>query len=1505
MSKVDSRVVQMRFDNAQFESGIKTSQTSLEGLKKALDTKGSGNALKDLQQSARDFSLSGIGTAVDSIRDKFSALSIAGITALTNIVNKAVDAGGRLVKSIALDPIMDGFSEYELKMGSIQTILANTARHGTTLEQVTATLDDLNTYADRTIYNFGDMTRNIGLFTNSGMKVEDATSAIKGFSNEAAASGTNAQQAAGAAYQLSQALSAGVVRLMDWKSLSNAGMGNANMRQGLIDLAVAMGTFSGGTKEAELAAKDFNGSLESGWLTADVMMNYLKIQAQDLNAEQMRSLGLTDEQIARMEQQAATALDAATKVRTWTQLIGTMAERVGSSWAQTFETLFGDFNEATDLFTSIDEQIGEIIDGAGNARNAVIQGWKDLGGRQELINSFWNVFNALMSVLRPIGEAFSQIFPPVTAERLFQITENISKFTEKLILSESSMENLRRTFAGVFAIFSIFGQVVSAILGAVLGPFADGLGEISQNFLLGSASVGDWLVAFDAMLKQTGVLETVSNAVGGALSVLMDIVRAVGSALRSLFDGKGLSLAGAIDETSTLYRVMSTLGEALDGPIDLARKFGEVVSAAFRLVIDAIHGVEDSATTSGAMASYLAAAEGLRLAWERVKNVLGALKVVFGPVVSGILDVLSRMGAGIAEFVKTLDPTLLQGSLNIGGFIVILKLIKSFVDKFQGPNLIGGLGDVIEGLSGAFGELSGTLKAMQKDIMAGAIVKIAIAIGLLAASLLLLSAIPQEKLAGSLLALAGISVVLGGFMASLELLANSKGFFKLPIISASLVMLGGALLLMSFALRNIATVDPADAVKGVVALAGVLAATNLARGGSINAVALFGLALAVRVLASAFKVLAELSWAELGKGGAVIGSVVAAMAGLGAIKFSGGGMVQAAASMVILGGALLVLSFAIKTMAAIEMGAFGKGLGLIAATLGVLVVALRAFPKNVAGQVLGLMGLSIALGMLTGVLAVLGAFSPEMIVKSLITLAGALGILVAAMNLMQGGLVGAGAMVVIALAIGLLVPSLVSLSQLTWGELAIGLIGLAAALAVIGGAAYLLAPVIPLIVLLGAGIGLLGLGLAGIGAALFLAGAGLSLIAGAGLAAIPVVLAFAATLPYLAAQLGVALIAFLTAIAAGIPQLVEAVSAILLALIQALEAVLPEFVDLVFDFLTQLTERVTEYAPTFGEAARVLIEELILTIESMTEDLIEAAWNIIMAFIDAAGEKIPEIQDKGFQLIEDLLQGIEDNIGDLATAAADVITEFMDAMEIEIPRVADAGLDMVIEIMKGLTDAINDHKEEFRTEARKLSDAVIDGLVAGITSATPMGRIGAAVASLGTRMLGGLRGALNINSPSKEAAIIGDEFNEGVVLGLDRSANTAYDAASSVGTGAISALKSSISGLQDAVNADLDLNPTITPVLDLSTMTQQAGGIGDILAPAPIDVAPTFDRLRSVPDPTRPSETSSNIPVSNVQAPSTEVVFNQYNSSPEALSEAEIYRRTQNQIAMLKRGVPV
>ena len=274
MSKtIDERVVEMRFDNRQFESNVKTTMSTLDRLKHALRLDGAAKGLSDIRDAAGRVDMGPLGRGVEAVQAKFSAMQVIAITALSNITNSAVNAGKRIVSALTIDPIKTGFAEYETQINAVQTILANTKSKGTTLDQVNAALDELNHYADKTIYNFTEMTRNIGTFTAAGIDLDTSVNAIQGIANLAAVSGSTSQQASTAMYQLSQALATGTIRLMDWNSVVNAGMGGQVLQDALKETSKELGT---GAEAAIKAKGSFRESLQTGWLTSQVLTETLK-----------------------------------------------------------------------------------------------------------------------------------------------------------------------------------------------------------------------------------------------------------------------------------------------------------------------------------------------------------------------------------------------------------------------------------------------------------------------------------------------------------------------------------------------------------------------------------------------------------------------------------------------------------------------------------------------------------------------------------------------------------------------------------------------------------------------------------------------------------------------------------------------------------------------------------------------------------------------------------------------------------------------------------------------------------------------------------------------------------------------------------------------------------------------------------------------------------------------------------------------------------------------------
>ena len=450
MSKtIDEKVVEMRFDNKQFESNVATSMSTLEKLKRSLKLDGAAKGLEDINGAAKKVDMSGLGNGVESVSAKFSALQVIGVTALANITNSAVNAGKRMVSALTIDPVLSGFKEYETQINAVQTILANTSSKGTTIDDVTAALDELNHYADLTIYNFTEMTRNIGTFTAAGIDLDTSVNAIQGIANLAAVSGSTSQQASVAMYQLSQALASGTVKLMDWNSVVNAGMGGEVFQNALKETSELLGT---GAKAAIEAEGSFRESLRTGWLTSEVLTETLKkfttsganeyvakytgltkeaVQAALDNAKAQygeadaidkaaealaNKSGKNKDEIKSILQMAKTATEAATKVKTFSQLWDVLKEAAQSGWAKTWQIIIGDFEEAKALLTPISDTLTNIINKMSDWRNSLLE--------SALGKGFSKLGERITGVLKPIEKVVNTVTETTT-----EVTDTITKVT--------------------------------------------------------------------------------------------------------------------------------------------------------------------------------------------------------------------------------------------------------------------------------------------------------------------------------------------------------------------------------------------------------------------------------------------------------------------------------------------------------------------------------------------------------------------------------------------------------------------------------------------------------------------------------------------------------------------------------------------------------------------------------------------------------------------------------------------------------------------------------------------------------------------------------------------------------------------------------------------------------------------------------------------------------------------------------------------------------------------
>lgn len=1480
---IDERVVAMNFDNGNFKKNAADTITTLDKLKQNLNMDAAKKSLDDLSESGKRFSLQGIGAGIEGIADKFKMLSIVGITALVNIANKAVDAGLQVAKSLTIDPIKAGLDEYELKLGSIQTILANTSAAGTNLADVSGALNDLNTYADKTIYNFGAMTKNIGLFTNAGIGIVDATSMIKGFSNAAAASGTSAEGAAGAAYQLSQALSAGTIRLMDWKSLTNAGMGNKNMQNGLIDIAGAMGMLNKNTTDSKTIQGNFNASLEKNWLSADVMSNFLKIMAGDMTDAEMAQLGLTKAQIKSFKAQQKIAEEAATKVRTATQLMGTLKEAVGSSWSQTFELFIGDFNEATDLWTNVNNRLSGMIQASGDARNNLVQGWKELGGRDVLIDGLTNAFDALLGIIKPIKEAFQDIFPPVTVGQLIVMTRKFKEFTENLKIGEETADKVKRVFKGVFAVFDIGIQIVKGIFGVFKGLFSQASAG-AGGFLDFAAKIGDWLVRVDEAVKKGDALKNFFATLAAVIQWPIDKIKEAVAWFKTLFTTK-LDLSG-------FSAFFNLFGERMQPLIDLLKKGRDMI-----------------------------------------KNFLSGGGDAKPKGDNPIIKFINGLSKALLNAVKSIDYNHIFDALNTGLLIGIILLVRKLmkidiIDKFFGGivgTAKGGFMRVINSISGVFGQLTSNLKAMQNQIKAKTLLMIAGAVALLAASAVALSMVDSKKLAG---ALGAITIMMGDLMASLKILESgtgTKGMAKLPLLTASLILFAIAIDLLTISVVRLSKLDWESLARGLtgvtVLITTLVAASQLLSknptGMMAGAAAMVVMAGAIGLLTISVKTLADLSWAELLRGLTGIVVVMGALIATSKLMSGGKDSLIKAAIFFALAKTVLTLALAVKLLSGIDpsqmvqglaamgtilgmliifskttgnakgLGASAVGMLLIAAAMKILVVVVQQFAtmsweemgRGLAGMAGALVGIAVAmqlmpknmlitaaslaivaysLGLIAKVMVIFGGFNWTQIAKAMVTLAGSLAIIAGAMYLMTGALPGAIALIIVAGALTLLVPVLQALGAMAWGDIVKGLVALVGVFLVLGVSALILAPVVPIILALGIAIGLLGIGLMAVGAAVLLFALGMTALAALG--------------------------------ATGAAALTLVITAIL--------ALIPLAMQKLGEGIVAFAKVISESGPTFVAAMTTLLTSILMTVNKMAPQIASTFLMLITLLIETLVKAVPKFVDGGMRIVTGILNGIAKNIGKLMDAAANLIVKFLEGMGRNLPKILKAGAQLVIDFMNGIADTIRTKAADFRKAGWNIASAIIEGMTGGLTDGIK--KVVNVAKNIGKAALDGVKGILGINSPSKEFGWVADMSVLGLVNTFNTSTKKVYDAAGIVGDSALQGVKDSMSGLPDAINTNLDLQPKITPVLDLTEMKKGAAEASTLMKSPTLDLGGVVSKATSAGTGYQANKDLAAAAATSTDAPLIKQEFNQYNTSPKTLGDAEIYRQTKNLISAAK-----
>ena len=863
------------FQKADNHQGFPNSIKSIDGL----NTKVAGFDVSPLSNA--------FAKAASSVQNSLSIMDIALGNVLGGMIQKAMSFTGQFFRGYG-----DGLAEYKNKLGSIQTIMTNTEWEipdsSVRMRRVSGALETLNDYADKTIYSFADMTKNIGTFTAAGVSLDKSAVAIKGISNLAAASGSDTNQASMAMYQLSQALASGRVALQDWNSVVNAGMGGKLFQDRLTQTAEKMG-------HARDMTKSFRDSLKDGWLTSEVLLETLREFSEDQSM-----------------------LDAATKVKSFGQLVDTVQEAIGSGWATTWEYFLGGFEEAKSLWTSIGDIVNPFVSddqgtyydsvlgitrSLGNYRNAMLKTWKDMGGQEALFNTIKNSFEIVFGAMTKFREGFRSVIGDYK-----QAATVFYGFTKALESVTNNIKNNTYLFSTINAIGKMVGQTFLT-LGWIFSKVGQGIssvGKSSGSILMPLRTAADSIARFMEALRSNENAHLIFYHIGKTIANVFNIIITVGRIVVFVIKDilKGFSKFG---ESKGLVTVATTLS-------DVTGKLLTFVKAIEKFVMSSNKFEQIGGTIGKVLSAISNAFSGVFSKLKMLANPFGNAEAIFSGaagifnkaggalanVINNIGSVMSKAWDSLVSGVKASYDALKDAFVSFDVASIIKALIGLFAFdkwlKFKNSNnsivdlvfekfkaMFGGGKEQATGLldevKGVFTSLQGTINSFTQSVKIGSLVMIAVALGILALSIDKLSKIDMKDLSKGMIAL---GVAMQGLMRIMKVVTAAQSIPK----GAATTMIGFAIALriMASAMVALSKIDADkmdEAVGGIVvlitAMVKVMEKMEKIKNTEASMGKLIAFAISLRILVWSVKALAKLEPEKMAQG---IGGVLVLMYGL-------------------------------------------------------------------------------------------------------------------------------------------------------------------------------------------------------------------------------------------------------------------------------------------------------------------------------------------------------------------------------------------------------------------------------------------------------------------------------------------------------------------------------------------------------------------------------------------------------------------------------------------------
>ena len=1327
MSKeIEQRVVQMKFDNAQFEAGTKQTLNTLDKLKQKLKFDDVEDSFSKIANSAKKVDMTSVANSVETTRLKFSALEVMAVGALTKIGASLTDLATKTLKMFTLDPVMQGFSEYELKMGSVQTIMAST---GESIDVVNKYLNELNEYSDRTIYSFSDMTNNIGKFTNAGVKLDVAVAAMQGIANAAALSGANSQQASSAMYNFSQAMSAGYMGLVDWNSISNtAGMGTLAFKEELIKTAVELGTLieteegyistttnlQGKVSEAFDASTQFTNSLQHRWMTTDVLTKTLS-KYSDTTTE----LG-----------KAAAA--AAQDVKTFSGMMDALKESVGSGWAQTWEILIGNLEEAKAFWTPINNVLSDIIKKSSDARNKVLQEWVDLGGKDHLLEGFKNFFTGLGDIFSRIGTAFKDAFGVFTGADLERITSGFSNLLTALKPTEGVLNGIQKAFQTFFNVIKLGIEVLKIplelipIFEAVLERLGQAIEIVAPGFEDISNGISDFINSSDGAAT---IIQNVADAVGIVALNIANFIRSLSlDSFKNLVD----SLSNTIEKV--LGNILG-LKDRLSGVLDF-RGVLNPTNNLLKTFVDILNSIPWDSVVKGILGG-----GGLILAFTKLTNFsktltgymdrfLGIFKP-FGDIVGEVKTAIDTITEGLKGAEETLTPSTWK-DLGIGiGLVAGSLLVLASMETDKLGNAMAAL-TLIMGTMTAFSALSHKYGGMGTT---SGLISFGVSMLILATAFEKLGDIPLDKMEGASLAIS----LLAGLITTFSLVTSKfNGDHKAKI--TELIGFAASILILVQGVEQLGQLDTNQLNNGLTGItvlvmemtAAIAIVSNTPKIQMNKVLSMISFATSMNILANAMVDIGNMEWEQIAKGLAGIAGVMAEIVAF-AMLIPDKSFLGAAASITLLSAGILVMSEAVKSMGSLDWNGIAVGLTGLAGILASIVLFTAAMPKNDLVKIgSGLVIMSAGIAVIGSVMKSLSSLSWEQLATGLLGMAGALTSVVVASRLISNS--GSASLVVAAAGLTVLCSAFKSMSDMSWGEIGMSFVSIATAIGLVAGAAMLLKPISPAILSLSVSLAAFSASIVVLGAGLSLLGAGLALVAGSLVTAVYAIeqafeglvnivkMALEAIIdlaPLMAEAFGAALAAVLDVIVDSIDLIVDAIMKLLVSVVKSLSSYAGPLIDGLGDFILVVIRGLSKYVPQIiNEGVKLIGDALIAIFDAVGQFDSDALLKCVVAaggfglFVAALSALLPLIPSAalglvGFGALVAEFMGILALLGSMNKI--DGLQELMNGGAEVLEMVGECIGNFLGSIVEGFTDNLPDIGENLSDFMDKLTP-FLDGI---------------------------------------------------------------------------------------------------------------------------------------------------------------------------------------------------